>query len=82
MCRELTFWSTMPDVILGKIGYEHRAMTHLEDDAWEKGGQLHLIRDDLSELYAADDMPKTKGIACAPAIGWHLHLLQDREYDK
>lgn len=43
---------------------------------------IHATREDLSRVYLLPCLPPSHNFACASRIGVHLHLVQDRAYDR
>lgn len=69
MTREIAFWSMMPDISLAVIGYQHRGLSHMEDDLAVLGSQLHHTASDLSLLYVSPHVPVLPEMACVAKVG-------------
>lgn len=82
MISELIFWSMAPDLYLKVVGYGLRPATHCEEPGHE-GCALHKTREDLSALDARSlEEGAFGGLSETARLGYKLHLVQDREYDK
>lgn len=79
--RETMIWCAWPDLVKAIVPDGARTYIHLEEDLSCRG-QLHATREDLSRVYLLPCLPPSHNFACASRIGVHLHLVQDRAYDR